>query len=81
MSEEFEEPPIYVCESFGVTNPEEGPRMQDWLNTQAINGYRLFDRQVTGSGGASKRIHVVMELQEYEEPAAVVEAEAEQGGE
>ena len=75
MSEE--QRPLYLCESFGVTNPEEQPRMQDWLNTQADRGYRLVDRQVLGSGGAAKRISLVMELQEVEEPADA----AEEGGE
>lgn len=76
MSEDTDEQPIYLCASFGVTNPEEEPRMQDWLNEQAGRGYRLFDRQVFGSGGASKRINLVMELQEYEEPAPEVEEES-----
>ena len=76
MSNDTEPRPIYLCESFGVTNPEEAPRMQDWLNTHAQQGYRLFDRQVLGSGGASKRIHVVMERMPIDEPAP----EAAEGG-
>lgn len=77
MDEETEDTPTYVCATFGMTNPEEEPLMQEWLNEHADRGYRLFDRQVSSSGGASKRIHLVMEMQELEEEPVEDEEEGE----
>lgn len=56
--------PTYVCHGFPVGGPEQEAAQQAWLNEQAAQGYRLVDRQVLQSGGASKRVHVVMELVE-----------------
>lgn len=56
--------PIYVCEGFPVGGPEQEAVQAKWLNVQADLGYRLVDRRVLGSGGASKRVHLVMELVE-----------------
>lgn len=56
--------PIYVCEGFPVGGAEQEAVQAKWLNVQADLGYRLVDRRVLGSGGASKRVHLVMELVE-----------------
>lgn len=56
--------PIYVCEGFPVGGPEQEAAQAAWLDAQARRGYRLADRRVLGSGGASKRVHIVMELVE-----------------
>lgn len=61
--------PTYVCQGFPVAGPDHEAAQEAWLNTQADLGYRLVDRQVFGSGGASKRVHLVMELVELPEAA------------
>lgn len=66
---EIQPKPIYVCQSFPVGTPEQEAAQEAWLNTQAAEGYRLADRRVLGSGGASKRIHLVMELVELDASA------------
>ncbi|MCX4244202.1 hypothetical protein [Paraliomyxa miuraensis] len=66
--------PIYVCQGFPVVGPEQEAAQATWLETQAQEGYRLVDRKVFESGGASKRVHLVMELVE---PSP----DAEEGGE
>lgn len=56
--------PIYVCQGFPVGGPEHEAAQAAWLESQASRGYRLVDRKVFSSGGASKRVHLVMELLE-----------------
>lgn len=56
--------PIYVCQGFPVDGPEQEAAQSAWLEEQARSGYRLVDRRVFASGGASKRVHLVMELLE-----------------
>ena len=76
MSEESKPTkPIYVCQGFAVGGPEHEAAQDAWLQTQAAHGYRLVDRKVFQSGGASKRVHLVMELLE---PLPIIAAE---GGE
>ena len=57
MSDGSETYPPYLCQSFGVTNPENEPLMQEWLNTHARRGYRLFDRQMFGGGVSMVSVH------------------------
>ena len=67
--------PIYVCHGFPVGDSEQEAAQERWLNENAAQGYRLVDRQILGSGGASKRVHVVMELVEPD-PAPAAEGGA-----
>ena len=67
--------PTYVCQGFPVTGPDQEAAQEAWLEAHAKNGYRLVDRQVFESGGASKRVHLVMELVELA-PAPAAEGGA-----
>jgi len=52
--------PLYVSQTFPVGTSEHEATMTDWINAQAVRGYRVHSRQALQSNGLTRTVSVLL---------------------